>query len=58
MVEPIVFHKRRPCAICKKQSDPKFLPFCSNRCKEVDLNRWLGGHYAIPSVEAEDPEEI
>jgi uncharacterized protein len=57
MVEPIVFHKRRPCAICKKPSDPKFHPFCSNRCKQIDLNRWLAGHYAIPAVEAEDPEE-
>jgi endogenous inhibitor of DNA gyrase (YacG/DUF329 family) len=56
MVEPIQFYKRRPCAICKKPSDAKFHPFCSNRCKQVDLNRWLGGHYAIPAVESDEPE--
>jgi endogenous inhibitor of DNA gyrase (YacG/DUF329 family) len=33
-------------------------PFCSDRCKDVDLNRWLSGSYAIPSRDGdeEDPE--
>jgi hypothetical protein len=34
----------------------KFHPFCSSRCAQVDLNRWLGGHYAIPSDDP-DPEQ-
>jgi uncharacterized protein len=54
MVEPIAFKPRRPCPICKKPSQPKFHPFCSNRCAQVDLGKWLGGTYAIPAVEGPD----
>ena len=54
MAKVVAFHKRKPCPICGKPSDLKLHPFCSNRCKEVDLNRWLGGHYAIPAVEQDD----
>jgi uncharacterized protein len=60
MVEPIAFKPRRPCPICRKPSQPKFHPFCSNRCAQVDLGRWLGGNYAIPVAEDErkaSPEE-
>jgi uncharacterized protein len=50
------------CPICKKMSQPKFHPFCSNRCKDVDLNRWLGGQYSIPveeetAIPLEDSED-
>ena len=34
----------------------KFRPFCSKRCADIDLNRWLTGQYAIP-VEEEEPDE-
>ena len=51
-----------PCPICKKPvntpaaSDAKSLyPFCSERCKLVDLGRWLDGAYQIPVAE-EDVE--
>ena len=43
------------CAICGKEQDPKYRPFCSKRCADVDLNRWLKGGYAIPG--APDAEE-
>lgn len=43
------------CPICEKNSDPKYRPFCSKRCADVDLGRWLKGSYAIPS---NDPEDI
>jgi uncharacterized protein len=56
MAEPIVFHPRKPCPICKRPSHHKFHPFCSNRCGQVDLNRWLGGNYAIPAVEDDDED--
>ena len=46
-----VKHKPRPCPICQKVSDAEYFPFCSKNCKEVDLNRWLSGSYAIPVVE-------
>ena len=45
------------CAICGKPQDPKFKPFCSKRCADVDLNRWLSGGYAIPASEEDDPDE-
>lgn len=55
MADPVVLRPRRPCPICNKPSSQKFHPFCSNRCAQVDLNRWLGGHYAIPAVENDEP---
>lgn len=44
----------RPCPICGKPALEKMRPFCSKRCADVDLHRWLGGVYAIPAVEADD----
>lgn len=35
------------CPICKKQTVPLYKPFCSKRCADVDLGRWLNGAYAI-----------
>lgn len=54
MAEPILLKPKRPCPICSKPSTQKFHPFCSNRCAQVDLSRWLGGRYAIPAVETDD----
>lgn len=45
------------CAICGKEQDPKYRPFCSKRCADVDLNRWLSGGYAIPAAEEDDPDD-
>lgn len=42
------------CPICGKAADAKYRPFCSRRCADVDLGRWLTGGYAIPAEEAED----
>ncbi len=44
------------CPICKRASDQKYRPFCSNRCAEVDLGRWLTGAYAIPTDEPAAPD--
>lgn len=57
MPEPVHLRPRRPCPICKKPSVQKFHPFCSQRCAQVDLGRWLGGTYAIPAVESDEPDE-
>ncbi len=43
------------CPICKKPSQPRYRPFCSRRCADVDLGRWLSGTYAVP---ADAPEEL
>lgn len=45
------------CPICAKDSDAKYRPFCSKRCADVDLGRWMGGNYAIPSDNPEDIQE-
>lgn len=42
------------CPNCGAPTDPVFRPFCSQRCKDVDLNRWLKGAYSIPVVEDDD----
>lgn len=44
------------CVICGKPQDPGYRPFCSKRCADVDLHRWLSGGYAIPAVEEDDPD--
>ena len=41
----------RPCPICGKPALPEFSPFCSKRCADIDLHRWLSGAYAIPGPE-------
>lgn len=38
----------RPCPICGKPADQSYRPFCSKRCADVDLQRWLSGAYVIP----------
>ena len=45
------------CPICRKETDPKSRPFCSRRCADIDLGRWLTGAYAIPAEEDERPYE-
>jgi endogenous inhibitor of DNA gyrase (YacG/DUF329 family) len=44
------------CPICGKPADAPYRPFCSKRCADIDLNRWLGGVYAIPAAEEEDED--
>jgi len=48
---------RKPCPECGKPSTRESYPFCSPRCKAVDLNRWLSGAYVIPGSEDEGPSE-
>jgi len=48
---------RRPCPECGKPSARETYPFCSVRCKEVDLNRWLSGSYVLPGAEEEAGED-
>ena len=39
------------CPICGKDAAQAFRPFCSKRCADVDLHRWLSGSYVIPGLE-------
>jgi endogenous inhibitor of DNA gyrase (YacG/DUF329 family) len=45
------------CPICGKPPREEVSPFCSTRCKDVDLARWLKGTYRIPTDEEPDPGE-
>jgi hypothetical protein len=38
----------KPCPVCGKPAQEATKPFCSPRCRDVDLNRWLSGSYVIP----------
>ncbi len=49
--------RRRSCPICSKPAATEFLPFCSRRCADLDLGRWLEGSYRIPAVEPPDGYE-
>jgi endogenous inhibitor of DNA gyrase (YacG/DUF329 family) len=48
----------RPCPVCGKPSTQAHHPFCSGRCADIDLNRWLSGAYVIPAGPvAEDDDD-
>ncbi len=56
--------RKTPCPICGKPALAEFRPFCSRRCADVDLGRWLSGGYRLPDPDppspppaALDPEE-
>ncbi|MDX8526650.1 DNA gyrase inhibitor YacG [Mesorhizobium sp. MSK_1335] len=48
---------KRPCPECGKPSAREHYPFCSVRCKDIDLNRWLKGAYVIPGRDGEEDED-
>ncbi|MEL6435174.1 MAG: DNA gyrase inhibitor YacG [Pseudomonadota bacterium] len=48
---------KRACPECGKPSARETYPFCSKRCKDVDLNRWLSGAYVIPGPPLEEDED-
>ena len=43
----------KSCPICSKPSAKSHAPFCSKRCADIDLGRWLKGGYAIPGMDGE-----
>lgn len=49
-------HVEAQCPICKKPVMDEFRPFCSLRCKEIDLHRWLSEVYMVPTEEEADEE--
>ncbi len=44
------------CPICHRTTVPEFRPFCSRRCADVDLGRWITGQYVVPGSESDDDE--
>jgi uncharacterized protein len=55
--KPVRLRPRAPCPICGKPSVQRYHPFCSIRCADVDLSRWLGGRYAIPAADPGEEDE-
>jgi endogenous inhibitor of DNA gyrase (YacG/DUF329 family) len=59
-IEPMTDNPAAPypalCPICGKPRVQQFRPFCSKRCADVDLNRWLSGVYAVPVAEDTDED--
>lgn len=45
------------CPLCKKHMDPAYRPFCSKRCADVDLARWLRGDYLIEGQDDDSPQQ-
>ncbi len=45
------------CPICTAPAEAAFKPFCSSRCSDVDLSRWLRGSYAIAGGEQDADED-
>jgi endogenous inhibitor of DNA gyrase (YacG/DUF329 family) len=56
MTEQPLIGVGKPCPICKKPSTAESRPFCSKRCKDVDLGRWFNGHYVVETDEDEGAE--
>lgn len=48
---------RRKCPICGKPPTEDYTPFCSRRCADIDLGRWFGGHYRLPTEEPAGPDD-
>jgi endogenous inhibitor of DNA gyrase (YacG/DUF329 family) len=47
-----------PCVFCRKHPvDPVWRPFCSERCKLLDLARWADGAYRVAAEPIPDPDE-
>ena len=53
---PVKRAAAKPCPICGKPATMESRPFCSERCRDVDLNRWLSGSYVVPGRDT-DPED-
>ena len=47
----------KKCPICGKLACIEYTPFCSKRCADIDLNRWLSGSYVVHTNEKPDENE-
>ena len=48
----------RRCPLCGRPTRERFRPFCSRRCADLDLGRWLTGEYRVPTEEESDGEGV
>ena len=50
--------RKASCPLCQQPVEASHTPFCSLRCAQLDLGKWLSGDYAIPAHEAMDDSDI
>ena len=50
--------KKVTCPLCQQTAESPHTPFCSRRCAQLDLGKWLTGDYAIPAYEAMDDSDF
>lgn len=48
---------KRQCPVCRKPQAPEHKPFCSKRCADIDLGRWLTESYALPADPQPESED-
>ena len=58
MSGPRASAKAPACPICGKPASPRLAPFCSERCADVDLGRWLSDRYVIPGDDDGEPQAL
>ncbi len=49
---------KRKCVMCKQVAIVKYRPFCSKRCADLDLGKWLNASYIISDVSAPDDNDF
>jgi endogenous inhibitor of DNA gyrase (YacG/DUF329 family) len=54
MTDPDTLSRTKPCPVCGKPAVAAYQPFCSARCKKVDLSRWFLGTYRVETGETEE----
>ena len=50
--------QKAACPLCQQPAEALHRPFCSRRCAQLDLGKWLTGSYAIPSHEAMEDSDV
>ena len=46
------------CPVCNKATHQKYRPFCSSRCKLIDLGNWIDGSYRLPADDVPEEADI
>ena len=50
--------QKSACPLCQQEAKDPHTPFCSRRCAQLDLGKWLTGDYSIPAHEAMDDSDV
>ena len=50
--------QKAACPLCQQPAESPHTPFCSRRCAQLDLGKWLTGDYFIPAHEAMEDSDV